>query len=263
MPNTSIENMKIVLLAGGLGTRLSEETRITPKPMVEIGGKPMLWHIMNIYAAHGCRDFLIACGYKGEVIKEYFANYYRHNSDLFIDLASGHVESADTRAPDWRVGCIDTGQTTMTGGRLRRLRGHLQDAAFMVTYGDGLGNVDLGGLLAFHRAHGKLASVTAVHPPARFGGMDLDRDLVVNFAEKSPAHAGWINGGFFVFEPGVFDYIAADDTRLEAEPLSRLAADGQLMAFRHEGFWRPMDTLREKTELESLWQSGNAPWKIW
>lgn len=255
--------IKVVLLAGGLGTRLSEETRTTPKPMVEIGGQPMLWHIMNIYAAHDFRDFLIAGGYKSEVIKEYFANYYRHNSDLFVELARGEVKSADTRAPDWRIGCIDTGQNTMTGGRLLRLRTHLQDGTFMVTYSDGVGDIDLGKLLAFHRAHGKLASVTAVHPPARFGGMDLKEDRVTSFAEKSPEHAGWINGGFFVFEPGIFDYINGDDMRLEAEPLSCLADDGQLMAFRHEGFWKPMDTLREKQELESLWQNGNAPWKIW
>lgn len=263
MPDTSTDTMKTVLLAGGLGTRLSEETRELPKPMVEIGGKPMLWHIMNIYAAHGFRNFLIAGGYKCEVIKEYFANYYRHNSDLFVELASGAVNSADTRAPDWRVGCIDTGQTTMTGGRLLRLRDHLKEGPFMVTYGDGVGDIDVGKLLAFHRAHGKLASVTAVHPPARFGGMDLDEDRVTRFAEKSPEHSGWINGGFFVFEPAVLDYISGDDVRLEAEPLSRLADDGQLMAFRHEGFWQPMDTLREKTELESLWQGENAPWKIW
>ncbi len=263
MTFAQIDKMKVVLLAGGLGTRLSEETRTTPKPMVEIGGQPMLWHIMNIYAAHGFRDFLIAGGYKSEVIKEYFANYYRHNSDLFVELASGEVKSADTRAPNWRIGCIDTGQNTMTGGRLLRLRAHLQDAPFMVTYGDGVGDIDLTKLLAVHRAHGKLASVTAVHPPARFGGMDLKEDRVTSFAEKSPEHAGWINGGFFVFEPGIFDYIADDDMRLEAEPLSRLADDGQLMAFRHEGFWKPMDTLREKHELESLWQHGNAPWKIW
>jgi glucose-1-phosphate cytidylyltransferase len=257
------DKMQVVLLAGGLGTRLSEETRTTPKPMVRIGEQPMLWHIMNIYAAHGFRNFLIAGGYKSEIIKEYFANYYRHNSDLFVELASGKIESADTRAPDWRIGCIDTGQNTMTGGRLLRLRAHLQDSTFMVTYGDGVGDIDLAALLAFHRSHGKLASVTAVHPPARFGGMDLEQDRVSHFAEKSPEHAGWINGGFFVFEPGVFDYIAGEDMRLEAEPLSGLADDGELMAFRHEGFWKPMDTLREKQELVSLWQDGNAPWKIW
>lgn len=255
--------MKTVLLAGGLGTRLSEETKLIPKPMVEVGGKPILWHIMNIYAAHGFGDFLIAGGYKCEVIKEFFANYYRHNSDLFVDLGSGKVESTAACAPDWRVACIDTGQKTMTGGRLLRLQEYLKDDSFMVTYGDGVGDIDLGKLLAFHKAHGKLASVTAVHPPARFGGMDLDQDRVTRFAEKSPEHAGWINGGFFVFEPGMLDYISGDDTRLEAEPLSRLAEDNQLMAFRHEGFWQPMDTLREKDELESRWQAGNAPWKIW
>ena len=238
--------MRVVILAGGLGTRLSEETKITPKPMVKIGGNPMLWHIMNIYAAHGLCDFLIAGGYKIEVIQDYVASHYGPDGEQ-----------------DWRVNCIDTGQNAMTGGRLLRLREHLQDRPFMVTYGDGVGNIDVGGLLAFHRAHGKLASVTAVHPPARFGGMDLDEDRVTCFAEKSPEHAGWINGGFFIFEPGVLDYISGDDMRLEAEPLSRLAEDDQLMAFRHEGFWKPMDTLREKNELETLWQAGTAPWKIW
>jgi len=253
--------MKVVLLAGGLGTRLSEETSVRPKPMVEIGGKPILWHIMNIYAAHGFREFLIAAGYKSEVIKEYIVNFYRHNSDLFVELANGKVETSGTSAPDWRIGCIDTGQNTMTGGRLLRLHPHLIGGTFMVTYGDGVGDIDVAGLVAFHRAHGRLATVTAVHPPARFGGMDLAEDRVTCFAEKSPEHAGWINGGFFVFEPGIFDYISGDDMRLEAEPLSRLADEGQLMAFRHEGFWQPMDTLREKYELESLWQGGNAPWK--
>ena len=246
MTDNSADSMRVVILAGGLGTRLSEETKITPKPMVKIGGNPMLWHIMNIYVAHGLSDFLIAGGYKIEVIQDYVASHYSPGGEQ-----------------DWRVDCIDTGQNAMTGGRLLRLREHLQDRPFMVTYGDGVGNIDVGGLLAFHRAHGKLASVTAVHPPARFGGMELDEDRVTCFAEKSPEHVGWINGGFFIFEPGVLDYITGDDMRLEAEPLSRLAEDDQLMAFRHEGFWKPMDTLREKNELEILWQAGTAPWKVW
>ncbi len=252
-----------VILAGGLGTRLSEETRYIPKPMVEIGGMPILWHIMNIYANHGQRDFLIACGYKGEIIKEYFANFFRHNSDLFVDLGRGLVELSEGNLPNWKIGCMDTGLDTMTGGRLLRMREKLSETTFMVTYGDGLGSIDVSKLLAFHRSHGKLATVTAVRPPARFGGMQIEGDLVTNFAEKSPSQVGWINGGFFVFEPAVLEYIDNDSTRLEAEPLSNLASDGQLRAYRHEGFWKPMDTLREKSELEELWISGKAPWKIW
>lgn len=255
--------MKTVILAGGLGTRLAEETDVRPKPMVEIGGKPILWHIMNIYAAHGCDDFLVACGYKGEVIKEYFANYHLHTSDLFVDLATGRVERVESRGPSWRVGCIDTGLGTGTGGRLARLRRHLGGERFMVTYGDGVGDVDVSALLAFHAAHGRLATVTAVHPPARFGGLELDGDRVAHFVEKPPAQSGRINGGFLVFEPGVLDYIDGDAIMLEREPLHRLARDGELMAFRHDGFWQPMDTLREKQELERLWQGGAAPWKVW
>ena len=238
--------MKTIILAGGLGTRLSEETEHLPKPMVEIGGKPILWHILNIYAAHGFNDFIIALGYKGEMIKQYFAGL-----------------EVEKDAPNWQVNCADTGLESMTGGRLLRLRDHIGKDSFMVTYGDGVGALDIAQLVTFHRAHGKRATVSAVRPPARFGGLDLDGDKVVNFAEKSPSQLGWINGGFFVFEPGVLDTIAGDDTRLEADPLTNLAADGQLMAFRHEGFWKPMDTLREKNELEELWQSGQAPWKIW
>jgi glucose-1-phosphate cytidylyltransferase len=258
-----IHDTKIVILAGGLGTRLSEETRYIPKPMVEIGGYPILWHIMNIYGAYGCRNFLIACGYKNQIIKEYFANYFHHSSDLYINLSNGQIASADTRAPDWHVGCIDTGQETMTGGRLLKLRSHLDAGTFMVTYGDGVGDIDISKLMAFHKSHGKIATVTAVHPPARFGGINMDGDTVKEFTEKSPSQVGWINGGFFVFEPDIFDYIDSDMTRLEAEPLSKLAEAGELKAFRHEGFWQPMDTLREKTELETLWASGKAQWKIW
>jgi glucose-1-phosphate cytidylyltransferase len=251
--------MKVIILAGGMGTRLAEETSTRPKPMVEIGGKPMLWHIMSLYARHGFTDFLIACGYKGEMIKEYFHNFLIHNSNLFIDLKDGSCRLANTSAPDWKVGLVDTGLNTLTGGRLRRL-GDLLRGTFMVTYGDGLADIDLGKLAAFHRNHGKLATVTAVSPIARFGGLDLDGDRVSRFAEKPQTGEGWINGGFFVFEPKVLDYISGDQTALEGEPLERLAADGQLMAYRHTGFWHPMDTLRDKQYLESLWNSGKAPW---
>jgi glucose-1-phosphate cytidylyltransferase len=247
--------MKTVILAGGFGTRLSEETTGKPKPMAEIGGKPILWHILNIYWAHGFDDFVIACGYRGEVIKDYFANFYYRNSDLSL---------AGPDSPPWRVACIDTGLETMTGGRLLALKDVLMaSGTFMVTYGDGLADLDLAELVAFHRAHGRLATVTAVHPPPRFGAMEIEDSQVVVFSEKNPSDAGWINGGFFVFEPEVLEYIEGSATRLEAEPLSNLARDGNLMAFRHEGFWRPMDTLREKLELESLWSSGQPPWKVW
>lgn len=256
--------MKTVILAGGFGTRLSEETTNKPKPMAEIGGKPMLWHILNIYAAHGFDDFVIACGYRGEVIKDYFANFFIRNSDLSVDLQSGNLETVAGGGPSWHVSCIDTGLETMTGGRLLALRDLLAPSGtFMVTYGDGVADIDVKRLVDFHRAHGKLASVTAVHPPARFGAMRIDGDRVSQFSEKNPSDFGWINGGFFVFEPGVLDYIDGSHTRLEADPLSRLALDGELMAYRHEGFWQPMDTLREKAELEAQWTSGKAPWKIW
>jgi glucose-1-phosphate cytidylyltransferase len=258
---TSQPYMKVILLAGGLGTRLSEETSIRPKPMVEIGGRPMLWHIMNIYAQHGFTDFLIACGYKGEVIKEYFHNFLFHNSDLLIHLKSGDCQILDSAAPDWRVGVIDTGPDTLTGGRILRLQHIVGNETFMVTYGDGVSNVDIGRLLDFHRAHGKVATITAVSPIARFGLLELDGDRVRSFQEKPQTMNDWINGGFFVFEPEVFDYISGDRISLEGEPLQRLAADDQLMAYRHDGFWHPMDTLRDKTYLESLWASGQAPWR--
>jgi glucose-1-phosphate cytidylyltransferase len=255
--------MKVVILAGGRGTRLAEETSARPKPMVEIGGKPLLWHIMRIYAAHGHKDFFVACGYKGELIKEYFHNFYVHNNDYLIDLHDGTRKVLGSNGIDWRIGVIDTGLETMTGGRVLRLKEWLGDETFMVTYGDGVGDVDISALLAFHRAHGKLATVTAVRPPARFGGLVLAGDTVCEFSEKPQAGEGWINGGFFVFEPAVLSYVTGDDTILERQPLEYLAADGQLKAFRHEGFWQPMDTLREKQLLENLWAGGQAPWKVW
>ncbi len=255
--------MKAVILAGGRGTRLAEETGTRPKPMVEIGGKPMLWHIMNLYAAHGFKDFLVACGYRCEMIKEYFRNIFIHSNDYIIDLRDNSLNVLNPSTIDWRVGVIDTGLDTMTGGRIGRLRPWLDAETFMVTYGDGLGNVDLSALMAFHRAHGRAATVTAVRPPARFGGLSLDGHAVRSFSEKPQTGEGWINGGFFVFEPRVLEYLDGDMTVLEREPLEQLAAAGQLMAFRHEGFWQPMDTVREKELLETLWASGNAPWKIW
>ena len=257
--------MKTVLLAGGLGSRLSEETDVRPKPMVEIGGQPMLWHIMNIYAHHGLKDFIVCLGYKGYVIKEYFANFLLHRSDLTVDLAAGTIEqSRGEDVPDWRVTLVDTGPDTMTGGRLKRVR-HLLDPAepFCMTYGDGLADVDLTRLVAFHRAQGRAATVTAVRPPARYGATVIDQDRVVRFEEKPVSDGGWINGGFFVLEPEVIDRIAGDSTSWEREPLSGLARDGQLSAFLHDGYWQPMDTLRERLQLEALWQSGKPPWKTW
>jgi glucose-1-phosphate cytidylyltransferase len=254
--------MKVIILAGGLGTRLSEETATRPKPMVEIGGKPMLWHIMNIYAKHGYSDFLIACGYKGEVIKEYFRNFLVHHSDIFINLRDGSCTVANSSAPDWQIGVIDTGLQTLTGGRLRRLKSFIHDETFMITYGDGLADIDISGLVRFHRSHGKLATVTAVSPVARFGSLRIEGQSVTKFAEKPRTGEAWINGGFFVFEPRVLEYITGDQTALEGEPLERLACDGELVAYRHEGFWHPMDTLRDKQFLESLWVAGTAPWAV-
>jgi len=256
--------MKIVILAGGLGTRLAEETRVKPKPMVEIGGRPILWHIMKIYSAYGLSEFYIALGYKGEIIKRFFVDYYNLNGSMTVDLIQGAIENHETPRDRWRVHLMETGLHTQTGGRLKRLEPHLKDGTFMLTYGDGVGNVDIRSLLAFHRSHGRIATVTAVRPPARFGGLTLDdSDIVLKFAEKPQIGEGWINGGFFVFEPAIFDYLEGDETNLEADALPRVAEDGQLAAFRHDGFWQPMDTLREKQLLESLWQSGQRPWKVW
>ena len=253
--------MKTVLLCGGLGTRLSEETQLKPKPMVEIGGKPILWHIMKIYEQCGYSDFFLALGYKGEVIKDYFLHYHARQSNLSVQLKSGKVDYSDPTAEDWNVSLIDTGALTMTGGRLLRLKPFLEnDGTFMLTYGDGVSNVDVNALVKFHKAHGKLATVTAVRPPVRFGELIIEDDKVSHFQEKPQAGEGWINGGFFVFEPGVFDFIKDDTTFLEREPLEKLAQMGELMAYKHSGFWQCMDTVRDRDSLQDSWQSGKAPW---
>lgn len=256
--------MKCVLLAGGLGTRISEETHLRPKPMIEIGGKPILWHIMKAYSAYGVNDFLICCGYKGYIIKEYFANYFLHMSDVTFDMVHNRMEVHEQNAEPWRVTLVDTGEDTMTGGRLLRIKEYLKNEdAFCFTYGDGVADVDISALIAFHKAHGKLATVTAVLPPGRFGALAREGDTVRGFIEKPRGEGGWINGGFFVLSPKVIDYISQDATSWELEPMAQLAAQEQLQAFEHNGFWQPMDTLREKTLLEDLWSSGNAPWKKW
>lgn len=255
--------MKVVILAGGLGTRLSEETGVRPKPMVEIGGRPILWHILHIYMAQGYKEFIPALGYKGEMIKEYFLNYYYLTNDLTVSLGDGRIEVHDGTREDWTVHLVDTGPLTETGGRIKRLARWLGNETFMMTYGDGVSNVNLGELLAFHCSHGKLATMTAVRPAARFGNLTFDGERVARFEEKPRIGEGWINGGFFVLEPGVLDYIDGDHTIFEREPLERLAQDGQLMAYRHEGFWQSMDTLRDVRLLDGLWESGKAPWKIW
>jgi glucose-1-phosphate cytidylyltransferase len=256
--------MKAVILAGGLGTRISEETHLKPKPMIEIGGKPILWHIMKMYSAHGVNDFVICCGYKGYVIKEYFANYFLHMSDVTFDMANNSMEVHQRHAEPWRVTLVDTGEETMTGGRLKRVTEYVQDEeAFCFTYGDGVADVDISAAIAFHLSHQKLATVTAVQPPGRYGALAIDGNRVQGFTEKPRGDGGLINGGFFVLSPGCIDRITGDATSWELEPLTGLAADGQLMAFEHDGFWQPMDTLREKNLLEDLWQSGLAPWKVW
>jgi glucose-1-phosphate cytidylyltransferase len=256
--------VKAVILAGGLGTRLAEETSVRPKPMVEIGGKPILWHIMKIYSAHGFTDFVLCLGFKGYCIKEFFANYFLHMSDVTFDMRANRMDVHHERAEPWRVTLVDTGEKTMTGGRVKRIREFIADEPFFaLTYGDGVGNVDLSQQLAFHRAHGRLATVTAVRPPKRFGALHMDGDRVTSFVEKPEGEGGWINGGFFLLSPKVCDEIANDSTVFEQEPLSRLAARDELRAFAHDGFWAPMDTLRDKMALEDLWSSGEAPWKIW
>jgi glucose-1-phosphate cytidylyltransferase len=254
--------MKVVILAGGLGTRLAEETELKPKPMVEIGGQPILWHIMMHYAHYDFKNFVIALGYKGPVIKKYMVDYNALHSDLTINMGTGETKLHDGYRPDWVVDLVDTGLSTMTGGRVKRLAKHLNET-FMLTYGDGVADIDLCELLRFHRSHGKLATLTAVRPVARFGQLGLNGDVVANFTEKPQTTEGWINGGFFVLEPEVLDYIDGDMTFWERDPLERLADDGQLMAYRHDQFWQCMDTLRDKLTLEKLWDSGNPPWKVW
>ena len=256
--------MKVVILAGGLGTRLSEETSLRPKPMVEIGGKPILWHIMKMYSAHGIHDFVICCGYKGYIIKEYFANYFLHSSDVTIDLRNNKLQILEQKAEPWTITLVDTGDNTQTGGRLKRVAAYLQDAEnFCRTFGDGVGSVNLTELISFHKGHGKPATMTAVQPPGRFGALELSGTSIKAFIEKPQGDGGWINGGFFVLKPQVLQYIADDATLWEKTPLEQLAKNNELEAFFHKGFWQPMDTLRDKTHLEDLWLSGNAPWKVW
>ena len=255
--------MKAVILAGGLGTRLSEETVVKPKPMVEIGGKPVLWHILKIYSCHGINEFVICLGYKGYLIKEYFANYFLHTSDVTLDLPSNRMEVHHRHAEPWRITLVDTGEATQTGGRLKRAGEYLDGSTFCFTYGDGLSDVDLTREIQFHRTQGALATVCAVQPPGRFGALGIDGTRISSFSEKPQGDGTWINGGFFVCEPGVLDYISGDDTIWERDPLENLARDGQLSAFTHGGFWQPMDTLRDKLRLEQLWQDGKAPWKKW
>lgn len=256
--------MKAVILAGGLGTRISEETSLKPKPMVEIGGRPILWHILKIYSSHGINDFIVCCGYKGYVIKEYFANYFLHMSDVTFDMQHNRMEVHERHAEPWRITLVDTGDDTMTGGRLKRVANYLRDEdAFCFTYGDGVADVDIATQVDFHRRHGKLATITAVQPPGRYGSLDMQGTSVRGFVEKPKGDGGWINGGFFVLSPKVIDLIEGDATHWEAGPLQTIAARDELRAFEHHGFWQPMDTLREKNQLEELWQSGTAPWKVW
>lgn len=255
--------MKAVILAGGLGTRIAEESHLRPKPMIEIGGRPILWHIMKLYSAHGIHEFVICLGYKGYVIKEYFANYFLHMSNVTFDMERNEMQVHARYAEPWKVTLVDTGQDTLTGGRLKRVRDYVGDETFCLTYGDGVSDLDIGALIAFHRAHGRIATVTAIQPPGRYGALNLDGDAVLSFQEKPAGDGAWINGGFFVLEPAVFDRIEGDRTSWEATPLQQLAAEGQLMAYQHGGFWQAMDTLRDKNALEQLWASGTAPWKGW
>jgi glucose-1-phosphate cytidylyltransferase len=256
--------MKVVILAGGLGTRLSEETVLKPKPMVEVGGKPILWHIMKIYSHFGFHEFVICLGFKGYVIKEYFSNYFMHMSDVTFDMEHNTMEVHQKYVEPWRVTLVDTGQETMTGGRLKRVEPYLGDEPFMMTYGDGVADVDIAGLVAFHKSHGRLATVTSTQPSGRFGALCFGEGTqVTSFQEKPAGDGNWINGGFFVLDPKVIDYIPGDATLFERDPMEGLARDGQLMAYKHEGFWQPMDTLRDKNHLEELWVAGKAPWKLW
>lgn len=256
--------MKAVILAGGLGTRISEESHLRPKPMIEIGGKPILWHLMKIYSHHGINDFIICLGYKGYVIKEYFSNYFLHMSDITFDIEKNALEVHQRKAEPWRVTLVDTGEHSMTGGRLKRVKDYLPtNQPFCFTYGDGLSDIDIAAEIVFHQSHGKLATIAAVQPPGRYGALMIDDTQVAGFQEKPPGDGAWINGGFFVLQPEAIDYIDDDLTPWESEPLSRLATDNQLMAYHHRGFWQPMDTLREKNQLEALWESGSPPWKRW
>jgi glucose-1-phosphate cytidylyltransferase len=256
--------MKAVILAGGLGTRISEETHLKPKPMIEIGGMPILWHIMKIYSVHGIDDFVVCCGYKGYLIKEYFANYFLHMSDVTFDMAKNEMKVHQQKAEPWRVTLVDTGDDTMTGGRLKRVGNYVRDEeAFCFTYGDGVSDIDVTSQISFHKRHGKLATVAAVQPPGRYGALSMDGATVRGFVEKPKGDGGWINGGFFVLSPQCLNYIEGDLSSWEGEPLAKIADDGQMMAFEHRGFWQPMDTLRDKNLLENHWDSGKAPWKIW
>jgi glucose-1-phosphate cytidylyltransferase len=257
-------NMKVVLLAGGFGTRISEESELKPKPMIEIGGRPILWHIMKIFSHYGYNDFIICCGYKGYYIKDYFHHYYMHQTDVTIDIATNEMQFHKSQSESWKITLVDTGLNTMTGGRIKRVKQYVGDETFMLTYGDGVSDVNIGKLVEYHKKNNSLATLTAIQPSGRFGGLDISGDgNVVNFIEKPKGEGGWINGGFFVLEPKIIDYINDDATIWEKEPLENLTKDGQLSAYKHEGFWQPMDTLRDKMHLEKLWKSDNAPWKIW
>lgn len=257
--------MKAVILAGGYGTRISEETTTRPKPMVEVGSRPILWHIMKIYSAHGINDFVICCGYKGHLIKEYFANFYLHDCDITVDLRTNDLTLHNNTSENWRVTLVDTGENSMTGGRLKRVRDYLDDEPFCFTYGDGVSDVDISATIAFHKQHGCLATLTAAQPPGRFGAFTLskEQDRIESFVEKPDGDGAWVNAGYFVLDPKVMDYIEGDQSVWEAEPLQSLARDGQLAAYQHRGFWQPMDTLRDKNHLEGLWQDGKAKWKVW
>lgn len=255
--------MKAVILAGGLGTRISEESNLRPKPMIEIGGRPILWHIMKTYSTYGINDFIICCGYKGYMVKEYFANYFLHMSDITFNMQNNTMKVHRQTAEPWKVTVVDTGEETMTGGRLKRVAQYLDDEDFCFTYGDGVSDVEIGKLIEFHRQQGRLSTLTAVQPPGRFGSLNIQGNAIEGFEEKPQGDGAWINGGYFVLSPRVIDYIEGDKTTWEQEPLSTLAIDGQLSAFRHEGFWQPMDTLRDKNHLESLWRAEKAPWKVW